>query len=235
MRTTIIRFKTMIKRNMSQNRLQIVSKSLQNMSGFSWRTWRLSVEMPSNELQVLSSIRGGCTDAVVMSQVGLNIILFAHEKPTRINKTRWWFSTIPWTPSGFERRAPVLRRWRSGLLSIASSIGYLSYNLHIQSGIFLTFQKVYKNPTSKISTKFAAFSCHSEWSTECSSPKAWWCLRTRHPGTNKSTPAKRPSEGPNSKNPSALGVATLRRFSGHDLIPSTVWCKKRVCLLLLRL
>jgi len=90
MMTTIIRFKTMIKRNMSQNRLQIVSKSLQKMSGHASHQGRdvYRLRCCMSELKILSSIRGGCTNAVLMAQVKLNIILFAHKKPTKINETR---------------------------------------------------------------------------------------------------------------------------------------------------
>jgi hypothetical protein len=88
MMTTIIRFETMIKRNMSQNRLQIVSKSLPNMLGHVFHhprgVYRLRCCKP--ELEILSSIRGGGTKAILMALVKLISILFAHKKPTKI---RW--------------------------------------------------------------------------------------------------------------------------------------------------
>ena len=89
MMTTIIRFETMIKRNMSQNRLRIVSKSLPNMLGHVFHhprgVYRLRCCKP--ELEILSSIRGGGTQAILMALVKLISILFAHKKPTRIKYT----------------------------------------------------------------------------------------------------------------------------------------------------
>ena len=90
MMTTIIRFETMIKRNMSQNRLQIVSKSLPNVLGhvfhhprgvYRLRRWK-------HEVEILSSIRSGGTNAILMALVKLVSILFAHKKPTKISLTR---------------------------------------------------------------------------------------------------------------------------------------------------
>ena len=87
MMTTIIRFETMIKRNMSQNRLQLVSKSLPHMLGHVFQYPRVVYRLSccKSELKILSSIRGGGTKAILMALVKLVSILFAHKKPTKIN------------------------------------------------------------------------------------------------------------------------------------------------------
>jgi len=87
MMTTIIRFETMIKRNMSQNRLQIVSKSLPHMLGhvFQYPRGVYRLTCCKSELEILSSIRGGGTNAIFMALVKLISFLFAHKKPTKIN------------------------------------------------------------------------------------------------------------------------------------------------------
>ena len=54
----------------------------------------------------------------------------------------------------------------------ASTLGFISNERVFRLVYFSHFQKVNKNQTSKISTKFAAFSCRSEWSADCSSPEA---------------------------------------------------------------
>ena len=87
MMTTIIRFETMIKRNMSQNRLQIVSKSLPNMLGhvFHHPCGVDRMRCCKSEMEILSSTRGGDTNVILMTLVKLISILFAHKKPSKIN------------------------------------------------------------------------------------------------------------------------------------------------------
>ena len=113
MMTTIIRFETMIKRNMSQNRLQIVSKYLPHKLGHVFHhprgVYRLRCCKP--ELDILSSILGG-TKAILMALVKLVSILFAHKKPTKINLTWETLFIISWKPDGFEHRASV---WQTGV------------------------------------------------------------------------------------------------------------------------
>jgi len=78
--TTIIRFETMIKRNMSQNRLQTVSQSLPNLCHvFHHPRGVYRLRCCKFELEILSSIRSGGTNAMLMALVKL-IRFFLHTK-----------------------------------------------------------------------------------------------------------------------------------------------------------
>ena len=137
---------------MSQNRLQIVNKSLHLISGDMshqglhvqrFRKW-------VSHLYIPGSIRRACLPVVLMSLTTLNVILFAHKQLTKINFIWYIHSILSWITSGLELCSPAYLEQRSYLLSISSIIAFVSHKLYIFSlEYFSHFQKVIKNPHQK--------------------------------------------------------------------------------------
>jgi len=56
-------------------------------NNYSFRNHDQTEHVAKSALEILSSIRGGGTNAILMALVKLISILFAHKKPTKINLT----------------------------------------------------------------------------------------------------------------------------------------------------